>query len=236
MKTNHCFRKSKKMHQKKRKQRTKKNKKTRTKGGFHIIEPDVDEVDMDVDANISPSLRDLMDEMISVPTMQKRIILTVNQLFIDLQSLYTESHPDEVIEIPHIMSIHDKTDVLLHTFSLNINNVTSLIENMIEDNDIDTAQIIHDCIMDQIKPYILTAIGNHENLEYTANYLNHVINEQSPYQRQFKIDFEILLDNHINFTDSLESFIGTQGRELGQFCTGDDYNENDYIMPLSVLS
>ena len=234
MRANRCFRNSKKVRQKKRKQRkTKKSKttRTRTRGGFHIIEPEVDEeIDMDVDANIPPSLRDLMDEMISTPTIQKRMIFTVNQLFLDLQSLYTEAHPNQVIDIPRRMSLHEKTDALLYILSLNINNVKSLIEIMIEDNDIDTAEIIHNCIMDQIKPYILTAIRINEDVDYTFNLLNNLINEHSLYQRQFKIDFEILLHNQIDFTDSLIYFIETHANELGYFSKGENYNENDYIV------
>ena len=90
MRANRCFRKSKKVQRKRiqrKTKRTKKSKTTRTRGGFHIIEPDVDEeIDMDIDENILPGLRDIMDDMISLPSNQKRDIFTVNLIVQDSYS------------------------------------------------------------------------------------------------------------------------------------------------------
>ena len=239
MRTNRCFRKSKKV-QKKRKQRktkrTKKSKTTRTRGGFHIIEPDVDEeIDMEIDENILPGLRDIMDDMISLPNTQKEDIFTLIRIFIDLRNIYAEIRPDEVIGVPHETSQHEKTNILISILASNMNNVTRFIGTMIDDtNDIDAAQIVHDYIMAQIRPCVLLIMADQEDFENTFDYLNNLIDERSPYQRQFKTDFEILLNYQIRFTDLLISFIEVHCKELGRLCLGDNYNENDYIMPLSI--
>ena len=238
MRANRCFRKSKKVQRKRRQRktkRTKKSKTTRTRGGFHIIEPEVDaEIDMDIDENILPGLRDIMDDMISLPSNQKRDIFNVNRIVIDFQTIYTEIRPDEVIDPPHQTFQHEKTDILLNTLSLNIENMVHLIATMLEHNDIDAAETVHYNIMSRLKPCTLIGMADLEDFENTFDYLDDLIDEQSPYQRQFKNDFEILLDNQNEFINMLISFIETHAKQLGQFCLGENYNENDYIMPLSI--
>ena len=235
MRANRCFRKSKKVQRKRIKRktkRTKKSKTTRTRGGFHIIEPEVDaEIDMDIDENILPGLRDIMDDMISLPINQKRDIFAVNRIVIDFQIIYTEIRPDEVIDPPHQTFQHEKTDILLNTLSLNIENMVHLIATMLEHNDIDAAETVHYNIMSRLKPCTLIGMADLEDFENTFDYLDDLIDEQSPYQRQFKNDFEILLDNQNEFIGLLLPFIETRAKRLGQFCRGGNYNEDDYIMP-----
>ena len=238
MRANRCFRKSKKVQRKRiqrKTKRTKKSKTTRTRGGFHIIEPDVDaEIDMEIDENILPGLRDIMDDMISLPSNQKRDIFIVNLIVNNFQTIYTEIRPDEIIDPPHQPFQHEKTDILLNTLSLNIENMVHLIATMLEHNDIDAAETVHYNIMSRLKPCTLIGMADLEGFEETDEYLDDLIDEQSPYQRQFKNEFEILLDNQNEFINMLISFIETHAKQLGQFCLGENYNENDYIMPLSI--
>ena len=238
MKTIHYFSKSAKLLQKKRKQKktkttrqTKTTRRTKTRGGFHIIERDVEEVDMHIDDDITPEVQELMDEMITYPFLQKEDIITINQHFNNLRYRYMEEYPNEIHAGPYTVSMQETSNTLLHTLSLNINNTTSYIHNMIQDNNIDTANIIHDLIISQIKPCVLLNIECLEDCLNTYDYLNDVLNVQSRFQIQFKNDFDILLTNQENFTNLLLPFIEDHCRELGEFCKGDDYNENDYIMP-----
>ena len=248
MKTIRSFSKSTKLLQKTKKQKktrrtktkktrqtkTKKTRQTKTRGGFHTIEPDVEEVDIHADDDITPEMQNIMDEMINFPFMQKEDIFTINQHLNNLRYRYMEDHPNEILAGPYQAFIQETTNTLLHTLSLNINNTTSYIHNMIQHNDIDTANIIHDLIISQIKPCILTCIECLENCENIYDYLNDLINEQSPLQSQFKNDFDIFLINQENLSNLLLPFIEEHCRQLGEFCKGNDYNENDYIMPLSI--
>ena len=179
------------MRQKKRTQeKTKKTKQRiqrKIKGGFHTIESDVEEVDMHVD--IPQYFQRIADDMISLPFMQKRTILNVNQQFISLRSRYIEEHPNEMVDELHELFRHETTDILLYKLSLNINNTLLFIYIMIQDNNINTAIIIHDFIMSQIKPLILICIENRDHAENAWIDFTIAMNDQSIYQRQLIITF-----------------------------------------------
>ena len=59
----------------------------------------------------------------------------------------------------------------------------------------------------------------------------HQLNPNSLYHRQVRIDITLITYHQRQFSDLVIIFMEENCRELGEFCEGENYDEEDYIMP-----
>ena len=99
-----------------------------------------------------------------------------------------------------------------------------------ENNDIHLARLIHDFIMSTIKPSIVQCVRNRDNCQESMYRFIDELNPNSLYHRQVRIDITVITYHQQRFSAFVLLFMEEDCRELGEFCEGENYNEENYII------